>query len=185
MRLLLKRTTQWVLLIAMSPVAALAGFGRFEAVYSFFAHTLALLPGILGVFMRAAYYRLTLTACAADVTIGFGTYFAHPEASVGTHVSVGAYCVIGRTRIGERTQVASHVQIVSGRHQHVRGAGGRVEEGSYRQVVVGPDCWIGSGAILMANVGARVTIGAGAVVTKEFPEGVVAAGNPARVLTGC
>jgi maltose O-acetyltransferase len=49
-------------------------------------------------------------------------------------------------------------------------------------VVIGPDCWIGSSAIVMANVGSGTTIGAGSVVVKDIPAGVVAAGNPARII---
>jgi serine acetyltransferase len=36
----------------------------------------------------------------------------------------------------------------------------------------------------MADVGDGVTVGAGAVVVKPLPDGVVAVGNPARVLEG-
>jgi acetyltransferase-like isoleucine patch superfamily enzyme len=34
----------------------------------------------------------------------------------------------------------------------------------------------------MANVGSGTTIGAGSVVVKDIPAGVVAAGNPARII---
>ena len=52
----------------------------------------------------------------------------------------------------------------------------------FRDVSIGKDSWIGAAAIVMTDVGDRVTIGAGSVVTKPVPDGVVAAGNPARVL---
>jgi acetyltransferase-like isoleucine patch superfamily enzyme len=41
---------------------------------------------------------------------------------------------------------------------------------------------IGSGAIVMANVGHNSVVGAGSVVTKPLPDNVVAAGVPARVI---
>jgi acetyltransferase-like isoleucine patch superfamily enzyme len=47
-------------------------------------------------------------------------------------------------------------------------------------VRIGADCWIGSGAIVMADVGDQSTIGAGSVVVKEIPSSVVAVGSPAR-----
>ena len=49
---------------------------------------------------------------------------------------------------------------------------------------IGDDVWIGGGAIVCPGVriGARSVIGAGSVVTKDIPEGVVAVGNPCRVL---
>ena len=54
-----------------------------------------------------------------------------------------------------------------------------------RPVLIEDDVWIGIGAIVLKGVrigrGARVT--AGAVVTRDVPEGAIVAGNPAR-LTG-
>lgn len=50
--------------------------------------------------------------------------------------------------------------------------------------VIGPDCWIGHGALILpgARLGAGVIVGAGAVVRGEVPAYSVVAGNPARVL---
>ena len=44
--------------------------------------------------------------------------------------------------------------------------------------------WIGGNAVICPGVtiGDNSVIGAGAVVTKDIPDGVVAAGNPCRVL---
>jgi len=44
--------------------------------------------------------------------------------------------------------------------------------------------WLGGGAIVCPGVtiGAGTTIGAGSVVTRDIPPGVVAAGNPCRIL---
>jgi virginiamycin A acetyltransferase len=53
-----------------------------------------------------------------------------------------------------------------------------------RDTLIGPDCWIGHGAILLpgARLGAGVIVGAGAVVSGEVPDYAVVAGNPARVV---
>lgn len=180
-----KRFVQGAALLVEFPSALLCGFGKAERAYAFFAHLHALLPGFIGEFCRAAFYKWTLRSCSIDTTIAFGTFFSRPTASVGPHVSIGAYCVIGCARIGARTQIASLVQIPSGRREHKRGADGKltvhVEED---EVVIGADCWIGSSAIVMANVGFGTTVGAGSVVVKEIPAGVVAAGNPAKVIRG-
>lgn len=49
---------------------------------------------------------------------------------------------------------------------------------------IGRNCWIGAGAIILpgVNIGDNTVIGAGSVVTKDIPSGVVAVGNPCRVL---
>ncbi|MBL8878554.1 MAG: sugar O-acetyltransferase [Phycisphaerales bacterium] len=51
-------------------------------------------------------------------------------------------------------------------------------------ITVGDNVWIGGGAILLPGVtiGENTTIGAGSVVTKNVPAGVLAAGNPCRVV---
>ena len=51
-------------------------------------------------------------------------------------------------------------------------------------VTIGDDCWIGGGAIILAGVtiGNGSVIGAGSVITKDIPAGVVALGNPCRVV---
>jgi len=146
------------------------------------AHAVALVPGILGDYARAAYYCMTLRRCSVETRIMFGTIFALPEATVGREVSIGVYCVMGRARIGERTQIGSHVQILSGAAQHVRDPQGRLAEGVYRDVEIGPDCWIGAGALLMANVGAGATVAAGAIVVHPVAPGSTVAGNPARAI---
>jgi virginiamycin A acetyltransferase len=181
-RLILKRLVQSFALAAVFPSALLCGFGKLERFYAFFAHAYALLPGFIGDYCRSAFYRLTLQSCSMDTNISFGTFFSRSRASVGRNVSIGAYCVIGCAHIGARTQIASHVQIPSGPHGHLRDANGRLVIPLDEEVVIGTDCWIGSSAIIMANVGAGTTIGAGSVVVKEIPAGVIAVGNPAKTI---
>jgi len=185
MKKLLKRSVQGVFLVLALPLAAIAGFGAWSEGFRFSAHACALAPGIPGDYLRIAFYKLTLQSCSLDSRIEFGSFFAHPSASVGEGVYIGAYCVMGKCSIGDRTQVASHVQVLSGRRQHSRDASGNItgaEGGEFLQVEIGTDCWLGACAVVMASVGAGTTIGAGAVVVKPIEAGVVAVGNPARVL---
>ena len=53
-----------------------------------------------------------------------------------------------------------------------------------KAIAIGDDVWVGGGAIICpgVSVGAGAVIGAGSVVTRDIPEGVVAAGNPCRVI---
>jgi virginiamycin A acetyltransferase len=181
----LKRIAWAIALVAAFPAAVLAAFGRFAAGFEFFAHLLALAPGLPGSYLRVAYYSLTLRSCSLESHVGMGSFFAHSHASVGRKVYIGALCVLGRTTIGDRTQIASGVQVLSGRRQHERDSEGRIlgaEEDAFAEVSIGPDCWIGAGAIVMSDIGEGTTIGAGSVVTKPVPPGTVAVGNPAQVI---
>lgn len=51
-------------------------------------------------------------------------------------------------------------------------------------ITVGNDVWFGAGVTVLSGVtiGSNVVIGAGSVVTKDIPDGVVAVGNPCKVL---
>ncbi len=51
-------------------------------------------------------------------------------------------------------------------------------------VHIGDNVWLGAGAIVLPGVtiGSNTVVGAGAVVTHDLPAGVVAVGNPARIL---
>lgn len=181
----IKATIQAVALLAVLPFALLAGFGRFSPAFQTFAHLIALVPGLPGDYVRVAYYALTLDRCSLHSRVSFGSFFAQSSARVGKGVYIGAYCVMGACNIGERTQIASHVQVLGGRHQHARGVDDRImgaNEEDFKNIAIGADCWIGAAAIVMEDVGCKSTIGAGAIVTHPVPAGVVAVGNPARLL---
>lgn len=161
--------------------ALMSGFGRFPGAFSFCAQSFALLPGIVGDYLRVAFYHLTLERCSLETRIAIGTFFAHPEATVESGVTIGAYCVLGRARIGARSLISSGVQVLSGAQQHGRDAQGKLSGTvNLTDVPIGPDAWIGAGAIVAAQVGAGATVAAGGVVLTPVPAGATVAGNPAR-----
>lgn len=53
-----------------------------------------------------------------------------------------------------------------------------------KPITIGSDVWVGGGVIVCPGVtiGARAVIGAGSVVTRDIPEGMLAVGNPCRVI---
>ena len=185
MKASLKALVGGLFVVLAWPLAVLSGFGRMPPVFLFGSHLVSLVPGLLGDYIRTAYYRLTLRSCASQCRISFGAFFSNSDAIVEEGVYIGPYCVMGRVHIGVRSQIATQVQILSGARQHPRDSNGRIlggAEGTFERVTVGADCWIGAAAIIMADVGEQTTIGAGSIVTKPVPPGVVAVGNPARIL---
>lgn len=61
---------------------------------------------------------------------------------------------------------------------------GRKEPGIKPDVFVGDNCYISTGVTILGpiTIGNNVTIGAGAVVTKDIPDDVVVAGVPAQIV---
>lgn len=85
--------------------------------------------------------------------------------------------------IGRDCQIATRVQLLTATHPVdpvVRRAGW--ESGA--PIELGDNVWLGGGVIVLPSVtiGADTVVGAGAVVTRDLPAGVIAVGSPARVL---
>jgi len=146
---------------------------------------LALVPGILGQYVRRAFLARVLAGCDATAAICFGTTFSQVAARIDERVYVGPNCVLGHVHIERNALIASGVQITSGARTH--GVDDptiaiRDQDGTRTLVRIGEGAWIGSSAVVMADVGRHSVIGAGSVVTKPIPDWVIAAGVPARVI---
>lgn len=104
---------------------------------------------------------------------------------LGERVYFNFNCVVldvCQVTIGDFTLFGPGVQIYAATHPLNVELRRKVEFG--KPIEIGSDVWVGGGAIICPGVkiGSRSVIGAGSVVTKDIPEGVVAAGNPCRVL---
>ena len=89
----------------------------------------------------------------------------------------------GHIYIGDKVMFGPNVTVATAAHPldaELRSRGLQYN----KDVYIGTNAWIGAGAVIMPGVriGANTVIGAGSVVTKDIPEGVVAVGNPCRVL---
>lgn len=186
LRRLSKRAVFGLCWLAISPVLLLTWLerrsGSSEAVFLFFSQAFALLPGVPGTYLRAAYYFVALDACSWENHVGFGSVFSHRGASLGSCASLGSYCVVGHADIGEGAMIASRVSIPSGKRQHFDEAGGISAKPRFDRVAIGRRCWIGEGAIILANLGDDCVVSAGSVVLHEVPASRLVAGNPAQVV---
>jgi acetyltransferase-like isoleucine patch superfamily enzyme len=145
----------------------------------------ALWPGLSGVYLRRAFYKLALGGCGDGACIMFGTIISHPTARIGRNAYVGGYCVLGDVTIEDDVLIASHVSIVNGAEQHGTerlDIPVREQPGRFPRVTIGSDSWIGERAIVLADVGRHCVVAAGAVVTKPVPDYAVVAGVPARIV---
>jgi len=146
---------------------------------------LSLAPGVPGNMLRARFYRLTLTACADDVRIEFGTTLNQRGIEIGRRVYVGSNCCIGLCRIEDDVLIGSNVDIISGRTQHgVEDLDRpmRQQAGTLSKISIGEDAWLGNSAVILADVGKKAIVAAGAVVVKAVGPFDVVGGNPARIL---
>ena len=104
----------------------------------------------------------------------------------GEKVFLNFNCVIldvATVTIGSRVMLGPSVQLYAATHPLIA-----KERSSGRElgkpIVIGDDVWLGGGSIVCPGVriGARAVIGAGSVVTKDIAAGMLAVGNPCRVV---
>ena len=101
-----------------------------------------------------------------------------------TFVNSGAVILdVGRVTVGADVQIGPNVQILTPTHPldpELRRSGAEAAE----PIAIGDNVWLGGGVIVCPGVtiGRDTVVGAGAVVTRDLPPGVLAVGNPARVV---
>lgn len=126
-------------------------------------------------------------------SLGDGAFVKPPLfVDYGENITIGARSFVNYNltaldvaaiTIGADCQIGPNVQLLTPTHP--------VEPGPRRDkleaalpITIGDNVWLGGGVIVCpgVSIGDDSVIGAGSVVTRDIPAGVVAVGNPARVL---
>ena len=148
---------------------------------------------------------------APSVQLGKDVQIHHPNlvnlygCSIGDGSKIGAFVEIQKNAtIGQRCKISSHtficegvtiedevfvghgVMFINDKYPRATAEGGSLQTEADWKVVptqVGRGASLGSGAVILCGVriGARALVGAGAVVTRDVPEGATVAGVPARL----
>ncbi|MFC9607161.1 sugar O-acetyltransferase [Streptomyces niveus] len=126
-------------------------------------------------------------------SVGEGVRIRPPfNCDFGSSISIGARTFINfgavfldpaPITVGSDVQIGPNVQLLTPTHEldtERRRAGWE----RAAPVTIGDNVWLGGGVIVCPGVtiGENTVVGAGAVVTKDLPAGVLAVGNPARVI---
>ena len=112
----------------------------------------------------------------------------------GSRITIGARCFanfglvaldVAPITIGDDVQIGPNVQLLTPTHP-VEPGPRRDKWESAQPITIGDNVWLGGGVIVLPGVtiGADTVVGAGSVVTKDLPAGVLAVGNPARIVRG-
>lgn len=106
-----------------------------------------------------------------NVPLGIGTVIMH-GAIVQSSASIGNHCILNtKSSVDHDTVIKDFVHVASG--ATICG-----------ECEVGECTWIGAGTVVKqcVKIGKNCMIGAGSVVVTDIPDGVVAYGNPCRVI---
>lgn len=147
--------------------------------------------------------------CRGQRYIKFGAGFttgrycrleAHNPAGTGATLIIGNNCQINDSvhiasarniTIGDNVLIASRVFITDLNHGSYAGesqspADSIVSERplATNPVSIGDNVWLGEGVVILpgVNLGNNCIVGANSVVTKSYPDNVIIAGNPARLI---
>lgn len=106
--------------------------------------------------------------------------------SIGAGTFINYDCMVldeAPIRIGKACQIATRVQLLTATHP-IDPRPRRLGWERAEPITIGDNVWLGGGVIVCPGVtiGDNTVVGAGAVVIGDLPAGVVAVGNPARVL---
>ena len=123
--------------------------------------------------------RLVVGDVVADPAVGI-------RIGARTIVNVGCYLSgEGGLEIGDDVLIGPHAKLLSAGHAIDEGdtiiARNRITRA---RITVGDGAWIGAGAIVLEGVriGRGSVVAAGALVRQDVPDGMVAAGMPARLI---
>lgn len=146
---------------------------------------LAMVPGVLGIYLRRVWYKHTLKKCGENLTVDWMAVLRSRDSEIGSRCTFGVFSWIGWVTIGDDVMTGSGVVILSGNKQHNFSNPAkpiREQIGTKTKVVIGSDVWIGAESVIMTDVLGGTVIGAAAVVTKTFEKNKVLVGNPAKIL---
>lgn len=111
----------------------------------------------------------------------------------GKYIHIGARCFVNYDAIlldaapitvGDDVLIGPRAQLLTALHPVEDIAARRAGWESAAPITVGDNVWLAAGVIVCpgVSIGADTVVGAGSVVTRDIPAGVLAAGNPCRVI---
>ncbi len=125
--------------------------------------------------------RTSIESTGSLASIGVGL-------KMGNRTTFGNDCFFGAAggiSIGDDVIAGQYIRFHSENHNYKDLSCLIREQGvSHKGIIIGNNCWIGSGAVFLdgAKVGNGCVIAANAVVTKEYPDNSVIGGVPGRII---
>lgn len=144
--------------------------------------------GRLSNKIRILCVKHIFAKCGKITTVNRKAYFGNGrDVEIGDYSGIGANCTLpNNIKIGKYVMMASDVCILNNNHVFSDKSVPMCFQGKTENkiTIIEDDCWIGTRVIM--TPGRRIKkgsiVGAGAIVTKDFPEYSIIGGNPARLI---
>lgn len=159
-------------------------WGRYEYVSALLRN----IPGKMGVALRRKWYTKRFNRAGENLSVYPGAMILNPQKiECGDNINIGYFNYIqagGGIVFGNNVLIGPYAKIWSQSHNYKDPATPINEQGSsFKPVVIGDDVWIGANVFIMPGVilGQKCVVSASSVVgQKEYPDGTILAGYPAR-----
>ena len=146
-------------------------------------------PGNAGMALRYCILKTLALSIGDNVSVHENVFLLHTEnLEIGNNVSIYPMCYLeayGGIKIGNDVSIAHGTSILSVTHNYEDRDEMINNQGLKKgKVNIGNNIWIGAKVTVLCNIDILdgTVIGAGAVVTKKFPQNVVLGGVPAKIL---
>lgn len=140
-----------------------------------------------GDLARGKLYKPYLKKCGSNFKVAESAFIYSPERlEVGDNVYIGycSYLGNGGVVLADEVLIGNHVSITPSNHLAKKGSY-RFGGSEYSEIKIGKGTWIAAHSCITAGVtiGSGSLVAAGAVITKSFPDNVIVAGVPAKVMS--
>jgi len=153
--------------------------------YKDIAIAVSTIKGFIGYEIRRVFYQKTLKGCGTNLRVHYGAYIVYPEVKIGNRCTIEEHSVVSLCTIGDDVILAANVSIMSGgNHHELDNLSIKFHDSNLplKRVYVGNNIWIGTHAVIMADLQDGTVVAAGAVVTRTFSQDIIIGGVPARVI---
>lgn len=186
MKLIKKIIAFWVKLIALSLATYYIILHKiFRLNYKTTSVMISKWTGYFGILLRRYFYENTLQKCGKNLSVFYGAYIVYPEVEIGDRCTIEEYSIISMCTLGDDVIIAARCSLMSGAHHHDVDDLEHIfseSKSNFKRIILGDNLWIGTHAVIMEDVSSHTAIGAGAVVTKNFPPYSILGGVPAKLI---
>ena len=138
----------------------------------------------LAKHIRNFFGKRIIKNAGININIEHGSCFT-PELSLGDYSGIGVHCELyGEITIGKKVMMGPEVVFYTQNHKHDLNVPFMEQGYEKMPISIGDNVWIGRRVMFMpgSSLGNNVVVAAGSVVTKQFPDNVLVAGIPAKVI---